>query len=239
MHSSWGLGFGAVALGFVVLGGCSSEAESLFAGGQTTGGGGTGGMGQGGATASSAQSTSASSTSASSSSSTAASTSASSSSSGGFDPQACGTCAFQACQAEIFACGQTCQSFATCAQNCTDKPCIDACLAQYPQAVPAYNCTCASCAADCGTYCSAATGSSSASSGGGPACAKCGDILQGSQDPPCQGSDTLAGSLFVCTCQQSCTAECGSSCQGGQPSQTCLGCVQQKCGMQLNACLQD
>lgn len=245
MRSSWGLWVAcaaSVSVGAFFFMGCASDAESVFSGVSTTGAGGKGGeggtaqggAGQGGSMMSSASSSSASSTASSS-------TSASSSSSGGFDPQACGTCAWQSCQAQIIACGAACQGFLSCSQSCMDKACVDACLQQSPQAKPVYDCTCASCSADCGSFCGGGTSSSSssASSSSGAACAKCGDILQGSPNPPCQGSDTLAGALFTCTCQMNCTAECSSSCQGGQPSQACFGCVQQKCGMQLNACLQD
>ncbi|MDI1477116.1 hypothetical protein [Polyangium sp. y55x31] len=263
MRTSFHLGLLSIVLGLGSVAACAAEVESLFASGGTAGAnggaggvggaggqGGLGGMGgQGGLGGAGGQGGAAS-----SSSSAATGTGPSSSSAGtggqggqggGFDPQACGTCAFGACQNEIFACGQACQGFFGCAQNCTDKPCVDDCLTQYPQAQPAYDCTCGSCSAQCGSYCDGAastTASSSASGtgGGGPACSTCSEVLQGGgNDPPCQGSDTLLGALFTCTCQQSCTTECASSCQGGQPSQACLGCVQQKCGQQLNACLQD
>jgi hypothetical protein len=246
---SFRLSVSSLALGLVFAIGCGSNVESLFSNGQTTGGaqggfGGQGGAGQGGlgglgglggAMSSSSSSAQASSASASSASSTSAST-------GGFDPQACATCGGQACLQEILACGQACQAFAGCAQNCMDQACIQGCLAQTPQAKPVYDCTCAACPGQCGAICGGGSGSttSSSSTGGGPACATCGQILQGSQDPPCQGSDTLAQDLFVCTCQTGCANECAQTCQmGAQPSQTCFGCIQSKCGTQFNACLQD
>lgn len=240
---SLGLGISSLVLGLFVAVGCGSNVESLFANGQTTGGaqGGAGGQGggQGGAMGGMggmmASSSSAQGTGPSSASSTSAST-------GGFDPQACGTCGGQSCFQQILACGQACQPFLGCAQNCTDQPCMDACLAQTPQAQPVYDCTCAACSAQCGAVCGGGAGSttSSSSTGGGPACAKCGQILQGAQDPPCAGSDTLAQNLFLCTCQTGCSNECSATCQSGsQPTQTCFGCIQTKCGTEFNACLQD
>ncbi|MDC3954514.1 hypothetical protein [Polyangium jinanense] len=266
MRTSFHLGLLAIVLGLGSVAACAAEVESLFASGGTTGGnggaggvggaGGQGGLGgaggQGGLGGAGGQGGAAS-----NSSSAATGTGPSSSSAsgtggqggGGFDPQVCGQCAYGACQAEIFACGQTCAGFISCAQNCTDKLCVDDCLTQYPQAQPVYDCTCGSCSAQCGSYCDGASTSSSSTTtsssasgtgGGGSACSTCSEILQGGgNDPPCQGSDVLLSEFFNCTCQQNCTTECASSCQGGQPSQACFGCVQQKCGQQLNACLQD
>jgi hypothetical protein len=96
--------------------------------------------------------------------------------------------------------------------------------------------------AECGSFCpSGGNGASSATGagGGGPACATCGDVLQGSQDPICEGSGTLLQDLFTCTCQDNCTSECAGSCAGGQPDQACFTCVQGKCGQELSACIND
>ncbi|MBK9264143.1 MAG: hypothetical protein IPM54_30630 [Polyangiaceae bacterium] len=122
-------------------------------------------------------------------------------------------------------------------QNCTDKACADECLKQSPQGQPVYDCTCKSCTNDCGGLCD--SGSSSSSSSGMPTCSSCSDLLQGNLGQPCDGSAQLIGALYACACQQNCTMECGTICQGGQPDQTCLGCVSQKCGSELGACLQD
>ena len=263
-----GLVSGLFGVSLLVACGGSGDSSTLFGtGGVATGGAGgagMGGAGMGGAVTSSGSATgagpgSSSSSSASASSSSAsgssssASASSSSASSGGFDPQVCSQCSFANCQAEIFACGQACQSFVTCAQNCADQACVDACLAMYPQAEPTYKCTCAACAADCGGLCpsggsgastSASVSSASASSasgagGGGPACASCGEVLQGSQDPLCPGSGALLQNLFTCTCQNKCTNECAGSCAGGQADQACFTCVQGKCGPEFSACIND
>ena len=271
MRSSWTPGLLSIVVGLGSFAACGShvEVDSLFASGgaagNATGGaggqggqGGQGGLGgaggAGGAGGQGGNGGAASSSSASTgpgSSSSSAGTGGQGGQGGGFDPQACGQCSFGACQAEIFACGQSCQGFLGCAQNCTDGLCVDDCLTQHPQAQPVYDCTCAACDAQCGTFCDGAGGGSSSSStsttsssasgtgGDGPACSTCSELLQGGMDPPCAGSDTLIGALLTCTCQQSCTTECATSCQGGQPTQACFGCVQQQCGQQLNACLQD
>jgi hypothetical protein len=254
-------------LGVSALTACSpSETASVFGSGAATSGpGGAGGEGGAGTAATSGSSSngsgggssnSSSSSSGSGSSSVAASgasasvsssaaSSSSSSGAGGFDPQQCGQCAFGACQTEIFACGQACQPFLTCSQACADKACVDECLEKTPQAKPVYECTCAACAADCGSYCggggsgNSGSSASSSSSGGGGACATCGDILQGSAETPCQGSDQLAFALYNCTCMMSCKSECATSCQGGGVDQACTNCTQSQCGKQLSACLAD
>jgi hypothetical protein len=253
MRSYLSLGFLLFAASAIL--GCGADVQTLFSGGNAGGGGqggsggagGQGGAGQGGQGGATVSSNSAAQGTGPASASSSAS--GQGGSGGGFDPQACGQCAFANCQTELFTCGTACQPFATCAQNCADKPCIDDCLTQYPQAQPVYDCTCASCAPDCGSYCGGGSGSStsasstavsSSSSTGGGACSTCSETLNGGMNPPCPGSDQLLGALFQCTCQQSCTIPCGTSCQGGgQPSTQCLGCVQSNCGTQLNACLQD
>jgi hypothetical protein len=217
MRRFLGLGLisGLFGMSLLVACGGTGDSSTLFgtggvsaggaggAGGATgVGGAGMGGAGQGGAVTSSGSATGAgpASSSSSSSSSSASASSSSSASSGGFDPQACGQCSFGNCQAEIFACGQACQGFANCTQSCADKACVDACLMQYPEAKPTYDCTCASCMAECGNFCPSGGSSASSSTGaggGGPACATCGDVLQGSQDTLCEGSGTLVQDLFT------------------------------------------
>jgi hypothetical protein len=224
------------ALGLVGFAGCSSEAESLFgrtnpvasggAGGQGGEGGGGGAAGEGGKGQSSSSSSS--------------SSSSNSSSSGGVNQQACGQCAFQACQQEIFACGQACQGYFSCIQGCMDVTCADDCVAKFPEGKPIQDCTCKGCPVDCGGLCPSGSGSSSSSSSSGGMCSTCSQLLQGNVAQPCPGSDQLIFALFGCACQQNCTAECGAVCQGGgQPDQTCFGCVGQKCGTELQACIQD
>ncbi|MRG94768.1 hypothetical protein [Polyangium spumosum] len=267
MRKSLPLGLLSLLLGLGSVAACGADVQvdSLFASGGTTGSsvggaggqGGVGGVGgaggQGGVGAQGGQGGAASSSSAvtgTGPSSSSAGTGGQGGQGGGFDPEACGQCSFGNCQAEIFACGQACQGFLGCAQNCADSLCVDDCLTQYPQAEPVYDCTCASCSAQCGSFCDGAGGGSSSSSsttsssasgtgGGGGACSTCSEILQGGMNTPCDGSAALLGALFNCTCQQSCVNECSGLCQGGQPSQACFGCVQQGCGQELNACLQD
>lgn len=225
------------ALGLAVFAGCVSEADSVFStpypsdnkggSGGEAGKGGGGSGGEGGKTGSSSSSSS--------------SSSASSSSSGGVNPQACGSCSFQACQAEIFACGQACQGFAGCIQGCMDSVCANDCITKFPEGKPIYDCTCKSCTNDCGGLCPAGSStSSSSSSSSGAMCSKCGDFLQGNLGTPCPGSDQKIFALYSCTCNQNCPMQCGAVCQGGgTPDQTCLGCVALSCGQELQACVQD
>ncbi len=237
MRLSSNVGIVLAAVGLAAVAGCSLEAESLFASsfpkassGGAGGQGGDGGLGGAAGGGGKDQSSSSS------------SSSASSSSSGGVDPQACGQCSFQACQTEIFACGQACQGYFSCVQGCMDATCANDCVTKFPQGKPIQDCTCKSCPADCGALCDSGSSSSSSSSSStsGAMCSTCSQLLQGNLGQPCPGSDQLIGALFTCTCQQNCTMACGATCQGGgQPDQTCFTCVGQKCGTQLQACLQD
>jgi hypothetical protein len=223
----------AVALaGFA---GCSSEAESLFGrtlpnanSGGAGGKGGDSGLGGAGGQGGTAETSSSSS---------------SSSSSGMVDPQKCGTCSFQACQTEIFACGQKCQGFLSCIQACTDSTCANDCETKYPEGKPIYDCSCSSCTTDCGGLCPSGSGSGSSSASGsssGATCSTCSQLLQGKLGQPCPGSDQLIFALYGCACQQNCTMQCGTLCQGqGQPSTTCVACAAQFCGAELQACIQN
>lgn len=227
------------AVGLAGFAGCSLEAESLFASsfpnansGGAGGKGGDGGLGGAAGEGGAAQSSTSSSS----------SSSASSSSSGGLNQQACGQCSFQACQQEIFACGQACQGYFTCIQGCMDATCANDCVAKFPEGKPIQDCTCKSCTADCGALCDSGSGSSSSSSSSssGASCSTCSQLLQGNLGQPCPGSGQLIGAVFTCACQQNCAMACGTTCQSGaQPDQTCFACVGQKCGSELQACLQD
>ncbi len=228
------------ALGLAVFAGCVSDAESVFStpypSDNKGGSGGEGGKSSGGGMGGEGTTTASS-----SSSSSSTSSSSSASSSGGVNQQACGQCSFQACQTEIFACGQACQAFGSCIQGCMDSTCAADCVTKYPEGKPIYDCTCKSCSADCGGLCPAGSSSSStSSSSSGATCSKCSDLLQGNLGLPCSGSDQLIFALYGCACNQNCPMQCSGVCQGGgTPDQTCLFCVGQACGKELQACLQD
>lgn len=73
----------------------------------------------------------------------------------------------------------------------------------------------------------------------GNACASCGEILEGSPEPPCPGSEALLQEYGVCVCQTSCAAVCMQACQGNGVDEACQDCIFMDCDAELSACFQD
>lgn len=73
----------------------------------------------------------------------------------------------------------------------------------------------------------------------GNACASCGEILEGSPEPPCPGSEALLQEYGLCVCQTNCAMQCAQACQGNGVDPDCQDCIFADCDAELSACFQD
>jgi hypothetical protein len=75
---------------------------------------------------------------------------------------------------------------------------------------------------------------------GGGGCATCSDMLNGSPEAPCPGSDALFDAFLTCVCFTSCSTQCQAECNGsGGASATCQSCASNLCDTELAACFND
>jgi hypothetical protein len=100
--------------------------------------------------------------------------SAVSSGSGGLDCPSCADASTSgACSGPYNACGssQACIDFYYCIADCADQPCVDDCVAQYPNGVDIYvdmiDCICSDCATECSAECGGSSSSSSSTGSSG------------------------------------------------------------------------
>jgi hypothetical protein len=97
----------------------------------------------------------------------------------------------------------------------------------------------------CATGAGGASSTSASSASGRAPCALCGDLVDGSSDPACPGSEALYAALEACACQAG--GACASICPSGancfnDPLATaaCKTCVDAGgCSSAWNACLND
>ena len=150
----------------------------------------------------------------------------------GGDPNAICTMNGPPSSSDLLASMVDCLCVTGCVAECGDNACMGSQASQ----------ACQGCALNaCGNEVQACLGDSS----NPPPCVSCDDVLNGGDPaalctmngPP--SSSDLWDAFSTCACVDSCSNECGAACQGGQPDQACLGCVQQSCGAELQACTSD
>lgn len=115
------------------------------------------------------------------------------------------------------------------AMNPSCSPCVAAICQQDPFCCSQFwDDACVAGAGSCGIACS------------DPGCASCGDVLQGSADPPCPNAELLLDALGTCICVTGCAMECQTECEsGGSASQACQSCVPNACSNEVSACMND